>query len=316
VSDILPETAPLVDGLLRPHAGKPSVPGFETAFTRSDGQTLWLGVSGASIKNAENREIGCILVIQDLTAFRNMQEHLKRIDRLAAVGRLAAGLAHEVRNPLASISGSIQVLKKSLQPKDADSHLMDIIVQESNNLSMLISDFTQYARAEAPGKEKLELKTVADEVLELFKNSAECRHVATLDQLIPEALLVTANRQQMKQVLWNLLLNSAQAMIGREGAIRVKAAAVAPGSEPSGIAVPVEGLVEISIADEGCGIKPSDLGSIFDPFFTTKDNGIGLGLAIVHKIIQEHGGLITVASGADEGTEFKLYLPAAPAEGT
>lgn len=290
--------------------------GFETGFIGKNGQSLWLGFSESTIKNPESHEIGSILIFQDLTTFKQMQEHLKRMDRLAAVGRLAAGLAHEVRNPLASISGSIQVLQKGLQLANADSHLMDIIVKESNNLSLLISDFTQYARAEAQSQENVPLKTVADEVVELFRNSDECSHVLAIHQLIAQQISVVANRQQIKQILWNFILNSAQAMVEKPGTITISAAL--SGKRPGSIAPrqPATGpanqaWVELKITDDGCGIKQADMGSIFDPFFTTKDSGIGLGLAIVHKIVQEHNGFISVESTEGCGTTFTCMLPAA-----
>jgi two-component system sensor histidine kinase PilS (NtrC family) len=300
------------------HPGMASTSGFEMSFVRHDGRALWLGFSGASLKDVSNEEIGNILIFQDLTDFRDMQEHLKRVDRLAAVGRLAAGIAHEVRNPLASISGSIQVLQKSLQLNAADARLMDIIIKESENLSTLISDFTQYARAEAQGKESFILKTIADEVVDLFKNSAECRNVFALRQHIPDTIIITANRQQIKQVLWNLILNAEQAMTSKSGTITLTAAVVQQGSEPAAVKSyspelaaggPGMSWVEIKISDDGCGIKKSDIGSIFDPFFTTKDAGIGLGLAIVYKIILEHNGTIAVESEEGCGSTFTIVLP-------
>ena len=291
---------------------------FEMSFIRQDGRSLLLGFSGSSIKDSANDEIGTILTFQDLTDFRDMQEHIKKVDRLAAVGRLAAGIAHEVRNPLASISGSIQVLQKSLQLNAADTRLMDIIIRESKNLSSMISDFTQYARAEAQDKESVLLKTIADDVVDLFKNSAECRNGFFISQHIPDNITITANRQQIKQVLWNLILNAAQAMTAESGAITLTATVVRHGFEPAAVKnyspEPAAGgsvmsWVEIKIADDGCGIKKSEIGSIFDPFFTTKDTGIGLGLAIVYKIIQEHNGTIAVESQEGCGATFTLVLP-------
>jgi two-component system, NtrC family, sensor histidine kinase PilS len=292
---------------------------FEMTFVRRDGRALWLGFSGASLKDALHEEVGNILIFQDLTDFRNMQEHLKRVDRLAAVGRLAAGIAHEVRNPLASISGSIQVLEKSLRLDAADKRLMDIIIRESENLSNLISDFSQYARAETPGKERVVLNMVADEIIDLFKNSIECSPGVSIRQLIPKQITITANRQQIKQVLWNLILNAAQAMTGKSGAITLSAAAVEPGCEPAALKSSspeseaestAAAWVVLKIADEGCGIKKSEINSIFDPFFTTKDAGSGLGLSIVYKIIQEHKGTIAVESEEGKGAVFSVFFPA------
>jgi two-component system sensor histidine kinase PilS (NtrC family) len=299
-------------------AGISPASGFEMSFARSDGRTLWLGFSGAGLKDSSNDEIGTILIFQDLTDFRDMQEHLKRIDRLAAVGRLAAGIAHEVRNPLASISGSIQVLQKSLQLDAGDKRLMDIIIRESENLSSLISDFTQYARAENPGHERVVLKTAADEVIDLFKNSSECSQGVSIRQLIPPQIAIRANRQQIKQVLWNLILNAAQAMAGKSGTITLTAAAVEHGCEPVALknssfepaaGAPVHAWVVLKIADEGCGIKKSEISSIFDPFFTTKDTGSGLGLSIVYKIMQEHKGTIAVDSEEGKGAIFSVFFP-------
>jgi two-component system, NtrC family, sensor histidine kinase PilS len=299
-------------------SGLASIAGFEMGFARHDGRALLLGFSGASLKDGTNEEIGNILVFQDLTDFRNMQEHLKRVDRLAVVGRLAAGIAHEVRNPLASISGSIQVLQKSLRPNDADARLMDIIIRESKNLSSLISDFTQYARAEAQVKDRIELKTIADEVVDLFRNSDECRSGYSIRQLIPAEITIAGNRQQIKQVLWNLILNAAQALPASGGSISFSAELMEHGFQPynsanrNGQGSPAQHetpWVHIKIADDGCGISKTEIGSIFDPFFTTKDNGIGLGLAIVYKIIQEHDGTIAVESQEGKGTTFSVFLP-------
>jgi two-component system sensor histidine kinase PilS (NtrC family) len=317
IEEIFPNIITAGAGYRQSPSGLSAASGFETSFIRKDDQELLLGFSESSIKNPENEEIGSILIFQDLTTFKNMQEHLKRIDRLAAVGRLAAGLAHEVRNPLASISGSIQVLHKSLKLANSDSHLMDIIVKESNNLSLLISDFTQYARAEAQNKEEILLKTIADEVVDLFRNSSECLPVLAIHQLIAEHLVVIANRQQIKQIFWNLILNSAQAMTEKPGTITLTACMVQKKPEPIAPLLSKTAAnagevswVEIKFTDDGCGIKQSELGCIFDPFFTTKDSGIGLGLAIVYKIIQEHNGFISVESSEGSGATFTCLLPA------
>jgi two-component system sensor histidine kinase PilS (NtrC family) len=318
IEDIFPGIAAAVSSHSTMSPGISLTAGFEMAFLRRDGRSLWLGFSGAGLKDGSNDEIGTILIFQDLTDFREMQEHLKRMDRLAAVGRLAAGIAHEVRNPLASISGSIQVLQKSLRLDAADKRLMDIIIRESENLSSLISDFTQYARTEAPGHERVVLSVVADEVIDLFKNSIECSPGVTIRQLIPRQIAITANRQQIKQVLWNLILNAAQAMTAKSGSITLTAAAVEHGCEPvalksSGLAPaagdPAAAWVVLRIADEGCGIRESEISSIFDPFFTTKDAGSGLGLSIVYKIIQEHKGTIAVDSEEGKGAVFSVFFP-------
>lgn len=293
-------------------------PRFEMPFIRRDGKTIYLGFSLSPLRDNAGHAVGSILIFQDLTDYKEMQESVKRMDRLAVVGRLAAGIAHEIRNPLASISGSIQVLKKSLKLSDSDARLMDIILRESNNLNMLISDFTQFARPEKQDKERLNLKALIGEVIAIFKNSPDCKNIITIHEDIKDAVSVLANRQQFKQVLWNLIINAAQAMPPEGGSITLTARMKGNGVQPPGITPLMKGSlqeplpetwVEMQVADTGCGIQGKDLEAIFDPFFTTKDNGTGLGLSIVHKIIQEHGGTVVVDSIPGRGTKFTIYIP-------
>jgi two-component system sensor histidine kinase PilS (NtrC family) len=293
-------------------------PRFEMPFTRRDGKTIYLGFSLSPLRDTAGHAVGSILIFQDLTDYKEMQESVKRMDRLAAVGRLAAGIAHEIRNPLASISGSIQVLKKSLRLSDTDARLMDIILRESNNLNMLIADFTQFARPEKQDKERLSLKALASEVIAIFKNSPDCKNIITIYEDIHDSLVVTANRPQFKQVLWNLMINAAQAMAPSGGSITISARIKEKGVLPVGISLHAQrplqqplpdAWVEMQVADTGCGIQEKDMEAIFDPFFTTKDNGTGLGLSIVHKIIQEHGGTLAVDSTPGKGTKFTICIP-------
>ncbi len=304
------------------HAGetdsKFANPRFETTFIKKSGKVLYLGFSLSILKDKSGNEIGKIIAFQDLTNFKEMQSYIQRMDRLAAVGRLAAGIAHEVRNPLASISGSIQVLEKSLELNDSDKRLMEIIIRESSNLSELISEFTQFARPGKLKKERFKLKHIVDEVIEIFKNSPECREVIRINQNIRDDIYVQANYQQVKQVLWNLMINAAQAINSNTGEISIDARIKEGGLQPSVSEKNIEDekqdntqacFIEIQIHDTGCGISKEDIDKIFDPFYTTKDNGTGLGLAVVHRIIQEHEGKISVDSKKEEGASFTIYLP-------
>lgn len=293
-------------------------PRFEISCARKDGTIIYLGFSISVLRDTERNKIGNILIFQDLTDYKAMQDYIKRMDRLAVVGRLAAGIAHEIRNPLASISGSIQVLRKSLKPNDTDARLMDIIVRESNNLNNLISDFTQFARPEKQEKQSIKLRTVADEVVAIFKNSPECKNIFTINLDIEDTIYIMANRQQLKQVLWNLIINAAQAMQPSGGQLSIyahlKGKGVRPviltqSSQKEGNSPPASAWVEIQVADTGCGINEGDIHAIFDPFFTTKENGTGLGLSIVHKIVQEHDGTIAVESRRGKGTIFTICVP-------
>jgi len=316
VEEVFPDLD-LAEHQQRPADGFVS-PRFELDFTRPDDKVLHLVFLLSVLRDNSGSEMGNILIFQDLTSFKDMQEYVKRMDRLAAVGRLAAGIAHEVRNPLASISGSIQVLHKSLQLSDADKRLMDIIVKESNSLSSLISDFTQFARPDKQKKERVNLHEITREVIDIFKNSPDCRDVHSINEDIAPELFITANYQQFRQVLWNLLINATQAMNNGEG--RISISARLPDDDfdtsrhsPSQKTEMVHGsrspCIEIQVQDTGCGIKQEIIDKIFDPFYTTKDNGTGLGLSVVHKIIQEHDGTISVKSSEERGTVFSIYLP-------
>jgi two-component system sensor histidine kinase PilS (NtrC family) len=244
-----------------------------------------------------------------------MEDYVKRMDRLAAIGRLAAGIAHEVRNPLASIRGSVQVLQKNLQLSDSDKRLMDIVLRESDNLNALISNFIQFARPGTQKKEPITFKKLVDETLQLFHNSAECRGNLTIKQDISEEVCFEADPQQFKQVIWNLLINAAQAISFERGEIAItaqyvtgylpaarelKAAAATPDTKKQ---------VEIIVRDSGCGIDESEKDKIFEPFYTTKERGTGLGLSIVYRIIEELGGTISVASSKGQGSNFIICIP-------
>jgi len=289
------------------------IPRFELSYKKSDGKVLYLGFSISVLRDKAGRRIGRILGFQDLTNFREMEDQVKRMDRLAAVGRLAAGIAHEVRNPLASISGSVQLLSKNPEIKDDDKRLMDIIVRESNNLNLLISDFTQFARPVKQDRERINLKKIVEEVVHIFKNSPECERLEDVRIHIPEDLHIHVGQQQFNQVLWNLLINAVQSLKDNKGEISVAARVTEEGF------LPVEGIdsskndfvlswIELKISDNGCGIDNTKIDRIFDPFYTTKDRGTGLGLSIVHKIVKDYDGYISVESEEGKGTVFSIYL--------
>jgi len=289
------------------------VPRFEISYKRKDDRILYLGFSLSILRNKEGMCIGSILGFQDITNVREMEDYVKRIDRFAALGRLATGIAHEVRNPLASISGSVQVLSKNLKTSDEDKRLMDIIVRESNNLSLLISDFTQFAKPVKQKKERVNLLKTVEEVVTLFKNSPEFVGLKDIRINIKEDLYINICKRHFNQVLWNLFINSAQSISDNKVEISVEGRVMERGF------LPVEGIdrfqesksilwVELKVSDTGCGIDIAEIDRIFDPFYTTKDSGTGLGLSIVYKIVQDSGGVISAESEPGKGTVFSLYF--------
>jgi len=291
-----------------------SVPRFEISYKKKDDRIIYLGFSLSILRDKEGGRIGSILGFQDITNIKEMQDYVKRTDRFAAMGRLAAGIAHEVRNPLASISGSVQVLNKNLETSAEDKRLMDIIVRESNNLSLLISNFTQFAKPVKQEAERVNLCKAVEEVVKLFKNSSEFESLEDITININEDLCINICKRQFNQILWNLFINSAQSMsASSKGKIYIDVRVMEEGF------LPVEGIdslqedksilwLEIKVNDTGCGIDSAKIDRIFDPFYTTKDTGTGLGLSIVHKIVQESGGVISVDSEQDKGTVFCMYF--------
>jgi two-component system sensor histidine kinase PilS (NtrC family) len=278
----------------------------------ASGAERFLGFSISILRDSREEAIGIIISFQDLTGVRELQASLQRMNRLADLGRLAADFAHEVRNPLASISGSVQVLRQSLQLAEEDARLMDIVVRESSNLSQLIADFSRFARPGGKERRRLAMKPVADEVLDMFKNSPEYSGAVTVNNDLDPRVCIEANEQQFRQLLWNLLLNAAQAT-PEGGRIDIECR-----TRETGFACPanIERLygtsdadwVELQVRDTGAGIARSDLDRIFDPFYTTKERGFGLGLSIVQNIIREHKGLIMAESTPGAGTAFYCYF--------
>lgn len=277
---------------------------WETKFQRKEGTSLVLGFSVSPLKDSSDQEIGSILIFQDLTELREMEEELKRVDRLAAVGALAAGMAHEVRNPLASISGSIEILREEMGNSPRHQQLMQIILREVGHLNSLIADFLLFAKPTSERKERIHLNAVVEDILKIFAHSPDCSPGIRLITKFQDELSIEGDAQPIKQVFWNLFINAAQAMPDG-GELRVELRRGQPvlsfvGDQDQG---------EISVSDTGTGIAENEIDKIFDPFFTTKEKGTGLGLSIVHSIVESYRGKIAVRSQLGRGTTFTIILP-------
>jgi two-component system, NtrC family, sensor histidine kinase PilS len=272
---------------------------FEGQIVKRDGDNAILGFTASLLKDDQDIVRGIILTFQDITRLIEMEDQMRRQERLASVGSLAAGIAHEIRNPLASLSGSIQMLQGELDLKGDHKHLMDIVLRETDRLNTIITEFLDYARPRSNQRARLALDAVVKETIELFKNSRIFRDGISIRCEVAPNVVVTGDPQRLRQVFWNLLINAAQA-ISDGGSIVISAT---PGTDDR------SDEVIISVSDTGTGIANEHLENIFDPFFTTKTDGTGLGLAIVYRIIEDLGGSIDVKSEPGNGTTFTIWLP-------
>jgi len=272
-------------------------PRMETTYVKPDGAEIVVGLTSSPLKDHNGEEVGKIIAFRDLTRIREMEESVRRAEKLATIGQLAAGMAHEIRNPLASISGAIQLLKEEKQASEHHKRLMDIIITESNRLNGLITDFLLYAQPPALNKKIVDISALIDDTLEVFSRSPQCTRGVEIVKNTQKKSTLSCDSQQLQQVLWNLLINAVSAMDGK-GLLEVTTSQDERSQKLS-----------LSVRDTGQGIPASDIKKIFDPFFTTKEGGTGLGLSIVHKIVESHGGDIRVESEPGHGTTFTLTFP-------
>lgn len=274
---------------------------FELILDRGGRGKRILGFSSSRLSGKAGERIGDILVFQDLTSVRDMERAVERNKRLALIGEMSACLAHEMRNPLASISGSIQMLRRDLRlnEKDMNERLMQIILRGKDQLEGLLKDFLLLARPSMDSHERLDMRDIITDVFESIRCTPDWREAVDVTADMTARAAVRGNRMEIRQAVWNLAVNALQAM-SEGGRLEIGSRDV----DRDG-----KNYVEIWIRDEGCGIEEKDLARVFEPFYTTKERGSGLGLAIVNRIVESHGGKIEVESGAGKGTRFTVRLP-------
>jgi len=311
IEDVLPGAS----GLIRAAPTETSRRRSRLAYQSRRGESLHLGLAGSILRDASGDGSGHVVIFQDVTEVVRMESELRRSERLAAAGQLSADIAHEIRNPLAAISGSIEMLSRDDGRRDESQsrRLMDIVLREVTRLDELIGDFLEFARLAPPKPVAVELAALIEEVLEMFDASRPegieviCR--------VPREHEVWVDPTQLRQLIWNLVINAVQAM--PEGgcltlsSARTSGAVQGPEATDRNEMTEETAGVELVIADTGGGIEPQVLDRIFDPFFTTKRRGTGLGLATVHRIVEASGGSLHVESAVGTGTAMRVVLPSA-----
>ncbi len=275
------------------------MPRPEIVFRRSDGAEIFLGFSSSPMKDADGAVIGSVVIFQDLTPVKQMEERIRIADRLAGVGELAAGLAHEIRNPLASITGSSQMLRETRDLTETSRTLLDIIERESTRLNGLISDFLAYAGPKLKNVGPVNMTEVAAEVVEAVRAGEAREKGVVVEDLATRDFHVEGDAEQLKQVLWNLVRNAVQST-PRGGTVTLDLSSQSRHRQR---------YVIVTVTDTGRGIAPDIIGKIFNPFFTSKVEGTGLGLAISQRIVHYHRGFIEVRSAPGTGSVFSVFLP-------
>ncbi len=279
------------------------LPFFKFPFTvgrREDtitvnGAVKMIGLNISMLKGIDENIRGYIGIFQDLTQLKKLEAEMKNKEKWAAIGELSSNIAHEIRNPLASLRGSIEMLKEDTVGEGYKKKLMDIALKEMERLNRIITDFLTYSRPTSPEFKSFELHGMLDETIELLKNVEQNKGSVSIRKNYSGLLEVNADPQKMQQVFWNLGINAIEAMPdGGELIISTRN---------------TDKVVGISFKDFGVGVDGKDIERIFYPFFTTKEQGTGLGLSIAYRIIEEHKGSINVSSSPGVGTIFEIILP-------
>jgi len=273
------------------------VPRFETDLNTPEGFAVRIGYSISQLFSETNEASGLIITFQDLTEIRSMEESARRKDRLAAVGRVGAGLAHEIRNPLGAMRGAIQVLEANTPPESVQADLMGIILRESDRLNSIITNFLSYAKPKVGSFVEVDIGDAVRETLKLIRHSPDIRPDHDLIEMLPpKPIYVLADPTQLKQVIWNLSRNALNAM-PTGGKLKISLEAI-----PNNRA-------RVVFEDSGHGMSADQVERLFEPFARSTSGGTGLGLSIVYQIIRDHNGTINVKSFEGEGTTITVDLP-------
>jgi two-component system, NtrC family, sensor histidine kinase PilS len=288
-------TRQITDSMNAAATGKVS-PRFQADCLTPNGLALRLGFSIAPLSGESGQTSGMVITFQDLTDIRALEETSRRQDRMAAVGRLAASIAHEIRNPLAAMRGSIQMLRSEMDGNTEQAQLMEIILRESDRLNKIVADYLNYARPRPAELTNVDISALVADTFKLLRNSAELNDRHDLKEDLPNRpAIVSGDPEQLKQVCWNIARNAMKSMPDG-GTLRVSLAEV-DGNR-----------LRLSFTDTGCGMAPEQVERLFEPF-TSTTGGTGLGLSIVYQIIRDHSGTINVRSRLGEGTTITIELP-------
>ena len=310
----LEDLPPEIAGLLRTTLDREvAVSDYQTTINGKDDDPATVIVSSSCLKTPDNVTTGAVALIYDLTHVKRLERNVQRADRLSSLGTLAAGMAHEIKNPLVSIKTFTQLLADRYKDPDFRSTFEEVVPHEVDRIDTIVSRLLDFARPRPVNYQDLILRRVIEQVLALVENQMRKGFIKTELDFPDGELCVTGDEQQLHQVFLNLVLNAVDAMQEkREGTIAIRARTGHIFGRRYGVPRPIHRkCARISVTDTGCGIPADQIAELFTPFYTTKSDGCGLGLAVVHSILTEHGGEIDVSSVLGEGTTFTLSIPLA-----
>ncbi|MCP4669628.1 MAG: PAS domain S-box protein [Deltaproteobacteria bacterium] len=292
--DVLPHPLLSITDKLETREG---IIGREMDCTTRDGKLIPLDVSATRLQEKSGAFMGHLILFRDLSEIRTLKKEVERSERLASIGRLAAGIAHEIRNPLSSIKGFATYFKERYREVPEDQKTADVLIQEVERLNRVIGQLLEFARPLNLRKQPASLATLIQHSLKVVQGEADKKGVIIHLDDAPETITISLDPDRFQQVLLNLYLNAIESM-GEGGSL--------------GVAYHLDedsDSVVVNISDTGAGIREEDLPHVFDPYFTTKSTGTGLGLAIVHNIVEAHGGQVRVRSRPGQGTTVTISLP-------
>ena len=310
-TELFAQTSEIGEMLMETLANHVPVSGVNLTLKRRSGVELPVEVSTAPLKGAEGKDLGVVAVIRDLTIVRELEGQLRRSDRLAALGSLAAGLAHEIKNPLTSVLTFSRHVARRFDDPNFRERFQRVVPRELERINRILERLLELARPVPATFTRIRVAPLVDRAVDLFANEIESQHVQVVREYARDVPPVAADEESLYRAIINLVSNALEAMGSNGGRLGLRVEWAAP---TAAFRPPRRGTrhVVIEVSDTGGGIGPEDAERLFNPFFTTKDRGTGLGLAVTHKIVEDHGGVIDFQSVPGVGTTFRIVLPLTP----
>ena len=309
-TEVFAQTSDLAELLMETLANRTPVLGMALTLRRRGGRGLPVELSVSPLRGSEGKELGVIGVFRDLTRVQQLEERLRRSDRLAAVGELAAGLAHEIKNPLTALLTFSRRLTRAFEDADFRQKFQTVVPRELERINGIVEGLLELARPARLAFKPLRVSALLERTIELYETRIDAQRIDVQREYARDLPTIFADHDALYQALVNLVTNALDAM--PNGGVLVLRTARSDGESLGGRRAGGARRVAIEIQDSGVGMSPAVVDRIFNPFFSTKDGGTGLGLALAHKIVDDHEGSLDVRSTPGAGTTFRLVLPLMP----